>query len=1235
MLNVKKIFRLGTMLTVLLLATAARGQSELVREKLYFNLNSAELQPAEQKKLKSFIDANPQLKTHKVLLYGYADFLGSKQFNDSISLARSLAVKRFLVKNGVPVQNIPITLGKGSSGAPGADAGAIPRYLPLVSGKRRLFNKHSSQGDRGNPEDRRVEIITDEDFIAGNTTAHATHARKMQMQEDLDGFRTVMPKDEQYYPKVTLNPNASKTQLDNGDVFEGVLDAHGHKTGIGRYKYANDEEYVGTFKNDKRNGEGTYMWPNGDYVRGRWVDDEVQDGVVVVNTKRGDIKGEESLDGTFDNGKPIGHARHTFADGSGYDADYESSGAIKDNILTYDDGTYKGSLKSQVPHGKGTYTYSNGDVYDGEFANGKKNGHGRKTWASGDVYDGGWNNDQRSGEGTLTKTNHLTYKGAWKDNMPEGQGKMVYPNGTVYDGNWVGNKHSGHGRLTMADGETYDGEFVDGKYNGHGILHTADSGRYEGDFKNDKMDGIGTYTFPDGLVFAGEFKNDNKDGHGILKKNDGTTIYDGGWKNEVRQGKGKRIYGNGDTYTGDWNADQREGHGTYATHKGDSTVGSWTANVRQGHHKVRYSDGSAYEGEYEQDKRKGKWVLTRPDGSTEEHLWQAGVRQQLENTTDRTPDPLEIHIARETVNPSAAPAPQTAAGETKDESTKDNRGFETRVETYPNGDAYAGGMMNRQRAAHGKYDFGNGDEFVGGWDKGKRDGPGRYTYKDGSFYQGSYKEGLKDGKGIFTDNDGNTDEQVWDHGKKVTSSNPSVFIPSEADVFGESEGDASKAARAQHKIYANGDSYTGAVTGEQRDGHGVYNATNNDRFEGEFSNNKRNGLGRYTYADGSYYVGNYKNGLKDGVGSFADKNGQEEKQTWKDGKPVSSNIAMNLFYRDEVPLFGELPETAHTAHDPYTTKTYPNGDTYKGETAGENRSGHGTYNATNHDSFDGDFTGNKRNGHGIYRYADGSTYDGTYANGLKDGPGIFTDPAGHRQAQDWRSGVPLTDVKSNPVYKDEVQLFGELLETAKSTHTAYAKKTYANGDTYTGEVVGERRSGHGKYVATNGDTFEGEWFDNKRNGRGVYTFADGSVYDADYVAGYKSGKGTYRNGVTHDVEDLNWVNGSPEHRKRSIGNVNLPEEHEIVDEHPPLPGKTPKPKTPEVANKAKLKRKWAPENLNVDHFRDGTPIREARSRAEWDKCNREERPCWCYYDNNPANGITHGKLYNWWAVNDP
>lgn len=62
---------------------------------------------------------------------------------------------------------------------------------------------------------------------------------------------------------------------------------------------------------------------------------------------------------------------------------------------------------------------------------------------------------------------------------------------------------------------------------------------------------------------------------------------------------------------------------------------------------------------------------------------------------------------------------------------------------------------------------------------------------------------------------------------------------------------------------------------------------------------------------------------------------------------------------------------------------------------------------------------------------------------------------------------------------------------------------------------------------------------------------------------------------------------------------------------------------------------WMTENLNVDHFRNGDPIPEARSKSEWEKVGVDQKPAWCYYDNDPANGKIYGKLYNWYAVNDP
>jgi len=63
-------------------------------------------------------------------------------------------------------------------------------------------------------------------------------------------------------------------------------------------------------------------------------------------------------------------------------------------------------------------------------------------------------------------------------------------------------------------------------------------------------------------------------------------------------------------------------------------------------------------------------------------------------------------------------------------------------------------------------------------------------------------------------------------------------------------------------------------------------------------------------------------------------------------------------------------------------------------------------------------------------------------------------------------------------------------------------------------------------------------------------------------------------------------------------------------------------------------QEWMTENLNVDVFRNGDPIPEAKTASEWRKAGDDRKPAWCYYDHNKSNENTYGKLYNWYAVND-
>lgn len=59
---------------------------------------------------------------------------------------------------------------------------------------------------------------------------------------------------------------------------------------------------------------------------------------------------------------------------------------------------------------------------------------------------------------------------------------------------------------------------------------------------------------------------------------------------------------------------------------------------------------------------------------------------------------------------------------------------------------------------------------------------------------------------------------------------------------------------------------------------------------------------------------------------------------------------------------------------------------------------------------------------------------------------------------------------------------------------------------------------------------------------------------------------------------------------------------------------------------------WSSKNLDVTTYRNGDPIPQVTDQATW---NSLTTGAWCFYNNDPSNGATYGKLYNWYAVNDP
>lgn len=59
---------------------------------------------------------------------------------------------------------------------------------------------------------------------------------------------------------------------------------------------------------------------------------------------------------------------------------------------------------------------------------------------------------------------------------------------------------------------------------------------------------------------------------------------------------------------------------------------------------------------------------------------------------------------------------------------------------------------------------------------------------------------------------------------------------------------------------------------------------------------------------------------------------------------------------------------------------------------------------------------------------------------------------------------------------------------------------------------------------------------------------------------------------------------------------------------------------------------WSSKNLDVAFYRNGDPIPQVTDTAIWGEL---KTGAWCYYENDAAMGKVYGKLYNWYAVNDP
>ena len=211
-------------------------------------------------------------------------------------------------------------------------------------------------------------------------------------------------------------------------------------------------------------------------------------------------------------------------------------------IVSKGHGLYQGSVIRSSPK-KGNAFYTSGDIYKGDWKDGKWEGQGSTTYSNGEKYEGFWKDGKMNGDGQFFYANgNKKYEGSFKHGMRYGGGITFWPDGLV----------------------EYVGAYKDDKKHGYGAGLDSDGGEYLGNWKSNNRDGLGTQTWASKFRYVGIWKDDARNGKGKLFHSDGKIAYEGDWKDGKRHGKGKSFFLDGTlSYVGNFKNDKKSGKGTF------------------------------------------------------------------------------------------------------------------------------------------------------------------------------------------------------------------------------------------------------------------------------------------------------------------------------------------------------------------------------------------------------------------------------------------------------------------------------------------------------------------------------------------------------------------------------------------------------------------------------------------------------------------------------------------------
>jgi len=181
----------------------------------------------------------------------------------------------------------------------------------------------------------------------------------------------------------------------NGNIYCGGFNERGGE-GYGTYYLSDGSLYAGYWKYGKRNGDGTLYGPDGRIkTRSKWVNSlsifpETTDSDECVKKElKGSVYRGSIKDGLFH-----GLGKLSFSNGEMFVGEFEND-----------------------HYSHGAYLFNNGDIYYGNFKDGKRGGSGAYYFKKGQVCIGEWKDDRRTGDGKIYGWGGSILKDGWEDRL--------------------------------------------------------------------------------------------------------------------------------------------------------------------------------------------------------------------------------------------------------------------------------------------------------------------------------------------------------------------------------------------------------------------------------------------------------------------------------------------------------------------------------------------------------------------------------------------------------------------------------------------------------------------------------------------------------------------------------------------------------------------------------------------------------------------------------------------------